>query len=105
MQRQKGAGNGGAMSKKTNTLLFMLGATLFNILVTVLCFIGLLILYAKYIMQFVPESGQAWGFPIIFIAAIALSFVVYRLILKVLLKKVDIERYFDPIFGGKRKKF
>jgi hypothetical protein len=92
------------MSKKTNTLLFMLGATLFNILITVLCFMGLLVLYVRFIMQFLPENGQAWGFPILFIAAIALSFVIYRLTLKLLLKKVDVERYFDPIFSGRRKR-
>jgi riboflavin transporter FmnP len=104
MQRQKGAGNGGAMSKKTNTLLFMLGATLFNILITLGLGAGLLVLYIKCIVQFLPESGHIWGLVIIFVAAIGLSFVVYRFILKLLLKKVDVERYFDPIFGGRRKK-
>ena len=90
------------MNKKVNTLLFILGATLFNILVTLLFFIGLLLLYAKTIMLFIPEEGSAWGFPLIFIASIALSFVIYRLVLKILLKKIDVEKYFDPIFN-KRK--
>jgi hypothetical protein len=90
------------MNKKVNTLLFILGATLFNIIITVLCFMGLLLLYARFIMPLIPENGQAWGFPLIFIAAIALSFLIYRLILKLLLKKVSAEKYFDPIFGGRK---
>ena len=91
------------MNKKVNTLLFILGATVFNILVTVLGFAGLMLLYVKFIMPFLPEEGRSWGFPLIFIAAIVLSFVVYRLALKLLLKKVDAGTYFDPIFGGRRR--
>jgi hypothetical protein len=90
------------MSKKTNTLLFILGATVFNILVTVVCFTALLVLYARFIASLLPEGGQAWGFPLIFIAAIALSFLIYRVVLKQLMKKIDVEKHFDPIFGGRR---
>lgn len=91
------------MNKKVNTLLFVLGATVFNIVVTVACFMALLALYAKLLLPVLPETGQAWAIPLIFIAAIALSFLVYRLALKLLLKKVEVEKYFDPIFGGRRK--
>jgi hypothetical protein len=91
------------MNKKVNTLLFILGATLFNIIVTVLCFLALLLLYARFIMTVLPENGRAWGFPLIFIIAIALSFFVYRCVLKLLLKKIPVEQYFDPIFGARRK--
>ncbi|MDR0583336.1 MAG: leader peptide processing enzyme [Treponema sp.] len=91
------------MNKKVNTLLFILGATLFNILVTVLGFVALMLLYVKFIMPFLPEEGRSWGFPLIFIAAIVLSFVVYRLVLKLLLKKLDAGKYFDPIFGGRQR--
>jgi uncharacterized membrane protein (DUF485 family) len=90
------------MSKKTNTLWFILGATVFNILVTIICFVILLVLYAKFLAPTLPESSAAWGFPVIFIGAIALSFVVYRLILKQLMKRVDMEKHFDPIFGRRR---
>ncbi|MDR2480021.1 MAG: leader peptide processing enzyme [Treponema sp.] len=91
------------MNKKVNTLLFVLGATLFNIIVTVLCFVGLLLLYAKSLMPFLPEENRSWGFPVIFIGAIALSFFIYQLILKLLMKKIEMEKYFDPIFGRKHK--
>jgi len=90
------------MNKKANTLLFLLGATLFNMLTTIIFFVALLILYSKTIMTIIPESGQAWGFPLIFIAAIALSFVIYRFVVKLLEKKVNVDKYFDPIFGRRR---
>jgi hypothetical protein len=94
------------MNKKANTLLFVLGATLFNILVTVASFLLLLAAYAKFIMRHLPPDGsaQAWAIPLIFIAAIVISFVVYRFALNFLVKKIDMDRYFDPIFTSRRRK-
>ena len=91
------------MNKKLNTALFILGATLFNILITVLSFLLLLIVYARFLMQRLPETAQAWSFPLIFIAAIVISFIVYRFALKLLLKKVEMDKYFDPIFSSKKR--
>ena len=94
------------MNKKLNTILFILGATVINILVTVASFLLLLTLYAKFIMRLLPDAAQAWSFPIIFIASIAVSFIVYRYALRFLLTKIEMEKYFDPIFVRKnyRKK-
>ena len=91
------------MSKKTNTLWFVLGATAFNILTTLICFILLLVVYARLLMPSLPETAAAWGFPVIFVGAIAISFFLYRFILKQVMKKYDFEKYFDPIFGRRRK--
>ena len=92
------------MNKKINTALFIFGATLFNIFVTVLSFLLLLIVYAKLIMPYLPAGAQEWSFPLIFIASIAVSFFTYRLALKLIMKKIDMEKYFEPILagGGKR---
>jgi hypothetical protein len=91
------------MNKKVNTALFILGATVFNIIVTVLSFLLLLILYAKVIMKILPQGAQAWSFPIIFITAIAISFFVYKFVLGILMKKIDVEKYFDPLIRSRYK--
>jgi hypothetical protein len=90
------------MSKKTNTLLFILAATVFNILVTIAAFLALLFLFTLVIMQRLPENTTAWAIPVIFIGAIVVSFVIYRAVLKFFMKKVDIDKHFDPIFGSRR---
>jgi energy-coupling factor transporter transmembrane protein EcfT len=90
------------MSKKTNTVLFVLGATIFNILITILCLGVLLFIYSQVLVPMLPEKVMAVGLPIILVGAIALSFVIYRILLKQLLKRVDIEKYFEPIFGHRR---
>jgi hypothetical protein len=90
------------MNKKANTWLFILGATVFNILVTIISFLLLLFIFTRFIIRFIPEEGIQWGFLIIFIAAIALAFVLYRVILKYLIKRFDVGKYFDPIFGRRK---
>ncbi|MDR1839969.1 MAG: leader peptide processing enzyme [Treponema sp.] len=92
------------MNKKVNTLLFIFGATAFNILIAILCFIVLTSLYYNFLMPLLPEGGRSWGFAIIFLASIVLSFVIYRVIMKYLMKKIDMEKYFDPLFARKNFK-
>jgi len=89
------------MNKKVNTLLFILGATVFNILIALVCFVLLTLLYINILMEKIPETGRSWGFALIFISAITISFLVYRAALKFLLKKITLEKYFDPIFAKK----
>ena len=91
------------MSKKTNTLWFILGATVFNVLSTLIIFFGLFLVFARFIVPYLPEQSVTWGFTIIFVGSIVLTFLLYRFILKILMKKIDFEKYFDPIFGRKRK--
>jgi hypothetical protein len=88
------------MSKKTNTLLFILGATAFNILVTAGCFMALLLLYTYIVAPRLSREGQAWGFPLIFIAAVILSFFIYRKTLKFFMKKIQVAQHFEAPFGG-----
>jgi len=92
------------MNKKVNTLLFIFGATVFNILIVVLCFIVLTSLYYNFLMPSIPEESRSWGFAIVFLASIVLSFVLYRLIIKYLMKKIDVDKYFDPLFAKRNFK-
>jgi len=92
------------MNKKVNTLLFVLGATLFNILIIIICFAVLFYLYINLISNFMPESVNSWAFITIFIGSIVISFFAYRFAIKYILTKIDAEKYFDPLFVKKYKK-
>jgi uncharacterized membrane protein (DUF373 family) len=89
------------MNKQLNTILFVLGATLFNVLTTLLFIFLLLVLYSL-ISPYLPVDVQSWIFVVIFIGAIALSFVVYRIVIRILMKKIDVDKYFTQLFRGKR---
>jgi len=86
------------MNKKLNTIFFILGATFFNVLVAIISFVLFTIVYVRFIMNLIPEQNRSWGFTLIFLLSIAVSFLVYRYLLKYLLTKVNVEKYFDPIF-------
>ena len=92
------------MNKKINTILFILGATLFNILVTVLTFVLLLILCTSFIWRLLPEGAQMWTFSLTFIIAMVVAFITYRYALRFLMKKIDMEKYFDPLFVRKQRR-
>ena len=86
------------MNKKVNTLLFILAATIFNIILAVSCIILLFILITFIVSRFFPGLGQDWCFPLCFIAGIVISFFIYRIIIKFITKKIDLEKYLDPLF-------
>jgi membrane protein implicated in regulation of membrane protease activity len=89
------------MNKRINTLLFILGATVFNVLLYIAVFLLLMLVYSRIIGS-LPETAQQWGLIVILILPIVISFVLYRLLLKVLLKKIDVDKYFSPLFGRRR---
>ena len=90
------------MNKKTNTLFFILAGTIFNIIVTMFCFIIFLIIYSKFIYSRLGEGVNTWILPVFFAAAIVASFFIYRLAIKIVMKKMDVDKYFDPIFRKRR---
>jgi len=85
------------MNKKLNTLLFILGATLFNILVVIATALLFVVIFVRFFLSHVPDTAVNWAFSLIFIAAIVVSFIVYRVVLNKLTKKINFEDYFDPI--------
>ncbi|GHV29374.1 hypothetical protein AGMMS4952_15020 [Spirochaetia bacterium] len=91
------------MSKKTNTLLFILAATLTNITLVLLSFLLFFILYSVVLRPLLPANSVIWALGLIFLAALIVSFVVYQALLKLFTKKVDVQKYFDPIFNTRRK--
>ncbi|MDR0383120.1 MAG: leader peptide processing enzyme [Spirochaetaceae bacterium] len=91
------------MTKKANTILFIIAATGFNIILTGLIFIVLFLFFFVAVRPFISDSYVVFGLPVIFIIAIFLSFVLYRAALKRFFKNIDIERVFDTSFSFKKK--
>jgi len=92
------------MNKKTNTLLFILGATIFNVITCIAGFMILLLLYVRFIVPMMGLGEESFGVAVIFIfvGGIVISVLVYRVVLKAVIKKIDVDKYFDPIFTRNR---
>jgi hypothetical protein len=88
------------MSKKTNTLLFILIATAANVLLTIISFLILYLPYALWIAPRLPPSSVILALALMFLMALVSSFIVYQALLKLFMKKVDVRKYFDPFVKG-----
>jgi hypothetical protein len=89
------------MNRRLNTLLFIAGATLLNMVLTGGFFLIFFLLYVRLVLPRLPADSAIWGFPIIFILAIAASFAVYRLLINAVFSRIKAERYFGPVFRPK----
>jgi O-antigen/teichoic acid export membrane protein len=92
------------MNKKMNTVLFMIGATVVNILLMLVLLVVMIALIGALFPE--PSSGLAQFLLIAaFLLALGGSFGLYTLIIKLITRKVDMEKYFHPIFkprGGRK---
>ncbi|MDR3161121.1 MAG: leader peptide processing enzyme [Spirochaetaceae bacterium] len=80
------------MRKKT-AVLFVILATLFNILVTLLCLALLILLVFLGIIPRLPpqaaRGASSWALPAVFAGALILSFIIHRLVLKRFIKRLQ----------------
>ncbi len=91
------------MNKKLNTFLFVIGATVFNIIVMIVIMIlGLALLSALFGGDLSQGMAQIL-FLLLFVASIAGAFGLYHLVIHMIARKIDMEKYFHPIFGRRKK--
>ena len=91
------------MNKKVNTVLFVLGATVVNIIVM----LAILTLGLLAVSRLIPADSSAGLsqvlFIVVFVVAIAGSFFAYNKLIKFIARKIDMDKYFDPIFRPRKK--
>ncbi|MDR0662967.1 MAG: leader peptide processing enzyme [Spirochaetaceae bacterium] len=87
------------MTKRGNTIIFIIAAAGFNILLTVMVFIILFLVFFVFIRPLVSDNGIVFALPFIFIAAVSISFTLYRVLLRRFLVNVDMDKYFDTAFS------
>ncbi len=91
------------MNKKLNTALFIVGATLAN-MILIFIFLVLLILLTGVLF---PEPSPGFAqilVLLVFFLSLGLSFLVYHRVMKLLSRKIDMDAYFHPVFRPRRKK-
>ncbi len=90
------------MGKKANTVLFILAATVGNLLVMILVFIVMLTVFSLALAARIPPESQQWVVLGLLIGSIAITYVIYYKTVRFLTKKYELEKHFEPIFP-KRK--
>lgn len=84
------------MNKKLNTAIFLLVATVANILIMLAVFVGLIVLVTLIARDNAQLTSVLWV--VSFFVAIVATFLLYSLLMKMFQKKVDMDKYFHPIF-------
>jgi hypothetical protein len=95
------------MTKKGNTIIFIISATVFNIFLTSLLFIAMFFLFFVFIKPLISDNFIVFVLPAVFIVSVFLSFVIYRTLLRRIFQNVDMDKYFNTDFTfvrAKRKK-
>ncbi|MDR2864033.1 MAG: leader peptide processing enzyme [Spirochaetaceae bacterium] len=97
------------MDKKRNTIVFILLATVFNIIVFFIVFIALMALYLFVISPYLLSDGGFAGFTtafliVIFVLSIGLAFFIYRLAVNFFFKRINPEKHFAPLLTKSPKK-
>lgn len=92
-------------NRKLNSVLFVLGATVMNILVMIGAFAILFMLHIRFLAPLVSQDLSLWITVGILIVSILMSYFLYHLFIKWFSRRVDMEKYFDPLFrvGGRKK--
>ena len=93
------------MSKKTNSVVFMLAATVVNLLLLIVFFILGFVIVGVLGSKF-PELQSAAPFLILLVFGVAIfgSFFIYSRIVKWATAKFNLEDKLDPLFTPKRNR-
>jgi uncharacterized protein YqfA (UPF0365 family) len=82
------------MTKREKAVVFMICATLLNILATALLFIALIALYSLTLGRWLKVGSAGLAVGISFILSVVLSAVIYKKVLEKLRKKINFEERF-----------
>lgn len=76
---------------KGRVLLFVLGATLGNILLMALSFVLFMLLYSVLLAKILPPEALIWAIAVAFLLALVVSTFVYRRVLKLLRERYHLD--------------
>ncbi|MDR3173315.1 MAG: hypothetical protein LBU19_03605 [Treponema sp.] len=92
------------MKKKENTIVLIIAATAFNIFLTALIFMAMFSLFFVFIKPLISDNFIVFVLPAVFIASVFLSFGIYRILLRHIMKNVNMDKYSNTEFSFKLPK-
>lgn len=90
------------MNKRLTTVLFLLGATVLNVILVVAVFLILLFIPPLILGNELLQTQLQSIIPVIFVLSLVGAFLIYRFILKQVQKRIDLSKYIEPFFRRKK---
>ncbi len=91
------------MRKKLNTLLFMVGATVANIIIMMILLLVPFIVFTRFWASYVPDMLRTPIYVLIIVLSIVGTYFIYNAVINKIMKKVDMDKYFHPILKPKKR--
>jgi len=87
------------MNKRLNSVLFILAATVLNIVLMFVLFLATFILFARFLAPVLPPGINRILPPVLLVGSVIGTYVIYHRIMKWATHKYNLEQYFAPLFG------
>ena len=94
------------MNRKVNTILFLLAATLFNIIIIVLIFVVGFALLGQFVLPYLGVVLRQLILIVLFCGSLIASYLIYNKSVRWLTTRYSLENYLEPIFrlkGGNKR--
>lgn len=89
-------------NKKRNTVLFIIGTTIMNIVVMALISMAIFVLLTVILPKNWDPSAVNYIYFLVFIIAFAAAYAINNQIVKIISRKIDMDKYFEPFLSKKR---
>ncbi len=91
------------MNKKLNTALFIIGASILNVVLMIVLMTMGLALISLILPRNISPTIASGLFILVFLLSVAGSFFAYHKGIRYLSKKIDMDKYFHPIFSSRKR--
>jgi len=92
------------MNKRLNTVLFVLAASVVNVIIMLALFLALFVVFARFLAPSLSPGVNQLIMVLIFVLSIGATYFIYHRLIRLLSNKIDLDQYFDPIFGRRKGK-
>lgn len=91
------------MNKRLNSVLFIIGATVANIVSMVVIFGVLMVLFARFLAPHLAPGANQIILLVLFVGSVVITYVLYHRFMKWLSEKYTLQDYFGPLFGRNKR--
>ncbi|MFO8042963.1 MAG: hypothetical protein R6U25_07165 [Alkalispirochaeta sp.] len=91
------------MNKRLNSVLFIIGATVANIVSMVVIFAAFMVLFARFLAPHLAPGANQIILLVLFVGSVIITYVLYHRFMKWLGEKYNLQDYFGPLFGKGRR--
>lgn len=92
------------MNKRLNSILFIIAATIANIVVMMVLFLVLTLLYAQLLAPRLSPGTNQFVLLVLFVGSVIATYIIYHRVMKWASARYALEEHFVPLFGSSHRR-